>query len=34
MLIGSGYVPGHAELALGLLTAHPDLRRLFEERYA
>ncbi len=34
MQIGSGYVPGHAELALDLLRTHPDLRRLFEERYA
>jgi len=33
MLIGSGYVPGHAELALNLLAAHPDLRRVFEDRY-
>jgi L-erythro-3,5-diaminohexanoate dehydrogenase len=34
MLIGSGYVPGHAELAMGLLRRHQDLRELFESRYA
>jgi L-erythro-3,5-diaminohexanoate dehydrogenase len=32
MLVGNGYVPGHAELALDLLRAEPALRRLFEER--
>ena len=34
LLVGNGYVPGHAELALGLLRRHPKLRALFEERYA
>ncbi|MEX2457791.1 MAG: zinc-binding dehydrogenase, partial [Actinomycetota bacterium] len=34
MLIGSGYVPGHAELAMELLRRHDDLRELFESRYA
>lgn len=32
MLIGNGYVPGHAELALGLIRDHPGLRSLFEKR--
>ncbi|MGH3153744.1 MAG: L-erythro-3,5-diaminohexanoate dehydrogenase, partial [Streptosporangiaceae bacterium] len=32
MLIGNGYVPGHAELALDLLRATPALRALFERR--
>lgn len=34
MLVGNGYVPGHAELALGLLRAEPGVRRLFESRLA
>ena len=34
MLIGSGYVPGHADLALDLMRRHADLRDLFESRYA
>ena len=34
MLIGNGYVPGHAELALDLLRAEPGVRRLFEARLA
>jgi L-erythro-3,5-diaminohexanoate dehydrogenase len=34
MLIGNGYVPGHAEFALGLLRAEPGVRRLFEARLA
>jgi L-erythro-3,5-diaminohexanoate dehydrogenase len=33
MLVGNGYVPGHAELTLDLLRAEPALRRLFETRY-
>ncbi|MDX2014288.1 MAG: zinc-binding dehydrogenase [Myxococcaceae bacterium] len=33
MLVGNGYVPGHAELTLGLLRRHPKLRALFEQRY-
>jgi len=32
MLIGNGYVPGHAELALGLVRDHPGVRSLFERR--
>jgi L-erythro-3,5-diaminohexanoate dehydrogenase len=32
MLIGNGYVPGHAEVALDLLRRHPGVRRLFERR--
>jgi L-erythro-3,5-diaminohexanoate dehydrogenase len=34
MLIGNGYVPGHAELALDLLRAEPGVRSLFERRLA
>ncbi len=33
MIIGNGYVPGHAELTLQLLRTEPALRKLFEERY-
>jgi L-erythro-3,5-diaminohexanoate dehydrogenase len=32
MLVGNGYVPGHADLALGLLRSEPGVRRLFERR--
>ena len=32
MLVGNGYVPGHADLALDLLRTNPGVRRLFEER--
>ena len=32
MLIGNGYVPGHAEYALDLLRAEAGVRRLFEAR--
>ncbi|MGL5930489.1 MAG: L-erythro-3,5-diaminohexanoate dehydrogenase [Dermatophilaceae bacterium] len=32
MLIGNGYVPGHADLALGLLRRTPAVRALFEAR--
>ena len=32
MLIGNGYVPGHAELALGLVRGHPGVRSLLESR--
>ncbi|HEX6077760.1 MAG TPA: zinc-binding alcohol dehydrogenase [Micromonosporaceae bacterium] len=32
MLIGNGYVPGHAEYALQLLSAEPGVRGLFESR--
>ncbi|MEV6693712.1 zinc-binding alcohol dehydrogenase [Micromonospora sp. NPDC051196] len=34
MLVGNGYVPGHAELALGLLRSEPGVRGLFEARLA
>ena len=34
LLIGNGYVPGHADLTLALLRRHPRLRALFESRYA
>ena len=33
MVIGNGYVPGHADLTLQLLRSEPKLRKLFEERY-
>ncbi|MBA3522963.1 MAG: zinc-binding alcohol dehydrogenase, partial [Geodermatophilaceae bacterium] len=32
MLIGNGYAPGHAELALDLLLSTPGVRQLFEAR--
>jgi L-erythro-3,5-diaminohexanoate dehydrogenase len=32
MLVGNGYVPGHAELALNLIRTTPGLRALFERR--
>jgi L-erythro-3,5-diaminohexanoate dehydrogenase len=34
LLLGNGYVPGHAELALGLLRSNAALRALFEARFA
>jgi L-erythro-3,5-diaminohexanoate dehydrogenase len=34
MLVGNGYVPGHAELAVDLVRATPTLRALFERRVA
>jgi L-erythro-3,5-diaminohexanoate dehydrogenase len=34
MLIGNGYVPGHAALALDLVRAEPGARRIFESRTA
>jgi L-erythro-3,5-diaminohexanoate dehydrogenase len=33
MLIGNGYYPGHADLALQLMRESPQLRSLFEEVY-
>jgi L-erythro-3,5-diaminohexanoate dehydrogenase len=33
MLIGNGFVPGHAELTIALLRKDPGLRKLFERRY-
>ncbi|HYN29201.1 MAG TPA: L-erythro-3,5-diaminohexanoate dehydrogenase [Dermatophilaceae bacterium] len=32
MLVGNGYVPGHADLALDLVRSEPEVRRLFEAR--
>jgi L-erythro-3,5-diaminohexanoate dehydrogenase len=32
MLIGNGYLPGHADLALDLLRTEPGVRTLFERR--
>jgi L-erythro-3,5-diaminohexanoate dehydrogenase len=32
MLVGNGYVPGHADYALSLLREHPGVRELFERR--
>ncbi len=34
LLVGNGYVPGHAELTLDLLRRNAALRALFEARYA
>jgi L-erythro-3,5-diaminohexanoate dehydrogenase len=34
MLVGNGYVPGHAELAMELLRTEPGIRELFERRLA
>jgi L-erythro-3,5-diaminohexanoate dehydrogenase len=34
LVVGNGFVPGHAELALELVRRSPGLRALFEERYA
>ncbi|BBH70406.1 L-erythro-3,5-diaminohexanoate dehydrogenase [Actinoplanes sp. OR16] len=34
MLVGNGYVPGHAEFAVGLLRSTPGVRALFEARLA
>lgn len=32
MLVGNGYVPGHADYALELLRGNPDVRSMFEAR--
>lgn len=32
MIVGNGYVPGHAELALEIVRSEPAVRRLFERR--
>jgi L-erythro-3,5-diaminohexanoate dehydrogenase len=32
MLVGNGYVPGHADYAMGLLRGHAGVRSLFERR--
>jgi L-erythro-3,5-diaminohexanoate dehydrogenase len=34
MLIGNGYLPGHAEYALDLLRSEPAVRSLIEARLA
>jgi len=34
MLVGNGYVPGHADYALELLRSEPGVRELFESRLA
>jgi L-erythro-3,5-diaminohexanoate dehydrogenase len=34
MLVGNGYVPGHADYALDLLRRNPSVRELFEARLA
>jgi L-erythro-3,5-diaminohexanoate dehydrogenase len=34
MLIGNGYVPGHAAFALDLIRAEPGARQIFESRTA
>jgi len=34
MLVGNGYVPGHADFALDLIRGVPSVRRLFERRVA
>jgi L-erythro-3,5-diaminohexanoate dehydrogenase len=34
MLVGNGYVPGHADFALGLIRSVPSVRKLFEQRVA
>jgi L-erythro-3,5-diaminohexanoate dehydrogenase len=34
MLVGNGYVPGHAQLALDLIRTNPGVRRLFQHRIA
>ena len=33
MIVGNGYVPGHADLTLDLLRKHPEVRQLFEQKY-
>jgi L-erythro-3,5-diaminohexanoate dehydrogenase len=33
MVIGSGYAPGHAGLAVELIRDHPDVRAVLEERF-
>ena len=32
MVVGNGYVPGHADLALEILRAEPAVRAMFERR--
>jgi L-erythro-3,5-diaminohexanoate dehydrogenase len=34
MLVGNGYVPGHADFALDLIRTTPSVRQLFERRVA
>jgi L-erythro-3,5-diaminohexanoate dehydrogenase len=32
MLVGNGYVPGHAQLAIDLLRGEPGVRGIFQRR--
>jgi L-erythro-3,5-diaminohexanoate dehydrogenase len=32
MLVGNGYVPGHAELAIDLIRTEPGVRDIFQRR--
>ena len=32
MVVGNGYVPGHADLALEIVRSEPAVRALFERR--
>ena len=32
MLVGNGYAPGHADLALDLIRSRPGVRQLFDHR--
>ena len=32
MIVGNGYVPGHADLALDIVRTEPGVRGLFERR--
>jgi L-erythro-3,5-diaminohexanoate dehydrogenase len=34
MIIGNGYAPGHADIAISCLRESPVLREMFEELYA
>ena len=34
MIVGNGYVPGHAEYAMSLLRADAGVRKLFDARLA
>ena len=33
LIIGNGYAPGHAKMALDIIRSHPPLRQLFEKIY-
>jgi hypothetical protein len=32
MLVGNGYVPGHAQLAIDLIRSEPGVRGIFQRR--